>query len=187
MRRLFFEACALAVTNIKQKAERDDAAEPVRLAIAERSSRLADQKARLVGVHFSPECEPSRKLVDTVCQMGADQSLQWIPWEQLTSRSAEITHSEKDWKLSFDSNGSLKVAQKFVSPEAVVTGDLKVKAALNRRSRAFDLAALCKYTVMEQWHKHVFEIVNRDPPPNAMPLSLQQVKPIRHYSDASPI
>ena len=81
--------------------------------------------------------------------MGADQSLQWIPWEQLTSRSAEITHSEKDWKLSFDSNGSLKVAQKFVSPEAVVTGDLKVKAALNRRSRAFDLAALCKYTVME--------------------------------------
>ena len=26
------------------------------------------------------------------------------------------------------------------------------------------------------WHERVFEIVNRDPPPNAMPLSLQQVR-----------
>ena len=35
--------------------------------------------------------------------MGADQALQWIPWEQLTNRAAETTHSEKEWKISFDS------------------------------------------------------------------------------------
>ena len=176
LRRLFFEACTLAVIDIQQKAQRDDASEPVRLAIAERSSRLADQQLRLKGIHFSPECEPSHKLVDTVCQMGADQTLQWIPWEQSTSRASEVTHSEKDWKLSFDANGALKVSQKHVATEAPVNGELKVRAALNHRSRAFDLASLCSYQVMEAWHERAFEILGKDPPPRAMPVSLQQVR-----------
>ena len=69
LRRLFFEACTLAVTDIKQQSERDATSEPVRMAIAERNQRLADQKARLTGLHFAPETEPSHRLVDTICQM----------------------------------------------------------------------------------------------------------------------
>ena len=176
LRRLFFEACTLAISDLKQKTERDDTAEPVRMAIAERNPRLADQKARLVGVHFSLESEPSHKLVDTICQMGADQSLQWLPWEQLTSRASEITHSEKDWKISFDSQGALKVAQKQAAPEASTNGEFKVRAALNRRARAFDLASVCSYVCMEEWHERLFELLSKDTPANAMPISMQQIR-----------
>ena len=176
LRRLFFEACTLAVTDIKQQSERDATSEPVRMAIAERNQRLADQKARLTGLHFAPETEPSHKLVDTICQMGADQSLQWAPWEQLTSRASEITHTEKDWKISFDSAGALKVAQKNRTPEASMSGELKVRAALNRRARAFDLASLCSYTSMEAWHERLFGILEKEVPANAIPVTLQQAR-----------
>ena len=85
LRRLFFESVTLAINDLKQRQERDDAAEPSRLPVAERNSRLEDQKRRL-GLHFSPESEPSHKLVDTINQMGVDQTLEWIPWEKSPAR-----------------------------------------------------------------------------------------------------
>ena len=54
------------------------------------------------------------KLVDTINQMGVDQTLEWIPWEKLNSRASEITHTQKDFKRSFDHSGNVKVAQKHV-------------------------------------------------------------------------
>ena len=176
LRRLFFESCTLALSDMKQRTERDDTSEPARMPVAERNARLSDQKNRLNGLHFSPENEPSHKLVDMICQMGVDQTLEWIPWEKLTSRAAEITHSQKDFKISFDSQGGLKVAPKHQTPDAVITGEMKVRQALNRRARAFDLAAICGYNKMEEWHERVFEIVGREPAPNALPVSLHQVK-----------
>ncbi|CAK9099135.1 unnamed protein product [Durusdinium trenchii] len=176
LRRLFFESCALALSDMKQRTERDDTSEPTRMPVAERNARLSDQKNRLTGLHFSPENEPSHKLVDMICQMGVDQTLEWIPWEKLTSRAAEITHSQKDFKISFDSQGGLKVAPKHQTPDAVITGEMKVRQALNRRARALDLAAICGYNKMEEWRERVFEIVGREPAPNALPVSLHQVK-----------
>ena len=42
LRRLFFESVTLAINDLKQRQERDDAAEPSRLPVAERNSRLED-------------------------------------------------------------------------------------------------------------------------------------------------
>ena len=176
LRRLFFESCTLSISELTQRAQRDDATEPARMPVAERNARITEQKHRLVGIHFSPETEPSHKLVDLVVQMGVDQNLEWLPWEKLTNRAAEITHSQKDFKLSFDAQGALKVAQKFADPEASVTGDTKVRQALNRRARAFDLAKICGYVKMEEWHERIFELLSREPAPNAMPISLRQIK-----------
>ena len=62
LRRLFFESAALAVHEFKQRSERDEAAEPSKMPVAERNARLEDQKKRLQGIHFSPETEPSHQL-----------------------------------------------------------------------------------------------------------------------------
>ena len=102
LRRLFFESSTLAVNEFRQCTERDETAEPAEMPAAERNARLGDQRKRLQGVHFSPETEPGHKLVDTVCQVGTDQTLEWTPWKKLTSRGSEITHSQKDLKLSLD-------------------------------------------------------------------------------------
>eukprot|EP00438_Fugacium_kawagutii_P020043 Skav228255 [mRNA] locus=scaffold1171:24529:25719:+ [translate_table: standard] len=176
LRRLFFESVTLAINDLKQRQDRDDAAEPTRLPVAERNARLADQKTRLAGVHFSSETEPSHKLVDTVNQMGVDQTLEWIPWEKLTNRASEITHTTKDFKLSFDSHGGIKVAQKHSSPDMVLTGELMVRQALNRRARAFDLAQLCSYNMMETWHERIFELLHRESTSNAHQVTMAQLK-----------
>ena len=176
LRRLFFESSTLAVNEFKQRSERDETAEPSKMPIAERNARLEDQKKRLPGLHFSPETEPSHKLVDTVCQMATDQTLEWTPWEKLTSRSSEITHSQKDLKFSLDSQGSVKVAAKMQSPDANVTGEMRVRQALNRRARAVDLAQLCAYTTVEAWHERIFEVLQKEPAPNAMGVTMHQLK-----------
>ena len=121
--------------------------------------------------HFGPETEPSHKLLDAVCQVAADQTIEWTPWEKLTSRSSEITHSQNNLKLFLDSHGSVKVAAKMKVPDANVTGDMRVKQALNRRARAFDLVQLCSYTTMEAWHERVFEVLQKEPAPNAMAVT----------------
>ena len=176
LRRLFFESSTLAVNEFRQRSERDETAEPAKMPVAERNARLEDQRKRLQGVHFSPETEPSHKLVDTVCQMGTDQTLEWTPWEKLTSRGSEITHSQKDLKFSLDGQGGVKVLAKVQSPDANINGDIRVRQALHRRSRAFDLAQLCSFTLMEEWHERIFEVMHREPAPNAMPVTMHQLK-----------
>ena len=168
LRRLFFESCTLALSELQQRSENNSNPEPSKMPIAERNSRLALQRDRLKGVHFSTETEPSHKLADLVNQFAIDQSVEWLPWEKLTSRSSEITHSEKDLRISFDSSGNLKLAPKESANEAPVNGEMRIRQALARRARAFDLAELCSFTKMEEWHEKLFEAYQREPLPNAM-------------------
>jgi len=62
------------------------------------------------------------------------------------------------------------------SPDANVAGEMRVRQALNRRARAFDLAQLCAYTTMEAWHERVFEVLQKEPAPNAMSVTMRQLK-----------
>ena len=165
------------MAELKLKVERSDTTEPMRLPIAERTSRLADQKARLVGVSITPELEPSHKLVDTVCQMSLDQQLSWIPWDRLTSRASEVMATSKaDLNITFDSNGALKLQKKFADGQCSLNGDLQIRQALQRRSLAFDQAKLCSYTAMEKYHDELFQAMCREPPPNCLCISMAQVK-----------
>jgi len=88
-RQLFYEASAIAVSELKQKVERVESSEPATLPLAERMHRMENQKANLSGVHFSVYTEPSNKLVDQYFQMMTDQQLVWLPWNKLASRSDE--------------------------------------------------------------------------------------------------
>jgi len=177
LRRLWFEASTSAMAELKLKVERSDATEPMRLPIAERTSRLADQKARLTGVSITPELEPSHKLVDIVCQMSLDQQLSWIPWERLTSRASEVMAAPKaDLNITFDPSGALKLQKKFFDGMCSLTGDLQVRQALQRRSLAFDQAKLCSYLAMEKYHDELFQAMCRDPPPNCLCISMAQVR-----------
>ena len=161
LRRLFFESCTLALSELQQRSENNSNPKPSKMPIAERNSRLALQRDRLKGVHFSTETEPSHKLADLV-----NQFAKWLPWQKLTSRSSEITHSEKDLRISFDSSGNFP--KKESANEAPVNGEMRIRQALARRARAFDLAELCSFTKMEEWHEKLFEAYQREPLPNAM-------------------
>ncbi|CAE7311611.1 gpt [Symbiodinium sp. CCMP2592] len=176
VRRLWFEASTTVMGELKQKVERNDSAEPVRLAIAERTTRLDEQKKRLVGVCINSESEPSHRLVDVVFQQGADQQLTWLPWEKLTSRAHELTHSRSDNAILFDAQGNMRLTKKMQESQCTLTGELQARQALQRRALAYDLARLCDYAVMETYHEELFQLLTRPPPPNALYVSMGQIR-----------
>ena len=176
IRRLFFEAHTLALADLKTRFEKDDTSEPSQIPLPERIARLEQQRTRLPGVHFSSETEPAHKLVDLVFQMCQDQQVTWVPWEKLSSRASEITSSKKEMHITFDTSGSLKLSKKVDTPGTELAGEIKIRQALSRRSRAFDLANLCGYSQMERWHEKLFEILQRPPPNHCSPVSMQQIR-----------
>lgn len=176
MRRLYFESSTLTVAELNNRVQRDDSSEPSKMPVPERVARLEAQKKKYPGLHYSSETEPSHKLVDRVCQFATDQLLEWIPWNQLTSRAQEVMNTQKEMKISFDANGALKVTRKDADHEAPLVGEIRVRQALARRARAFDLANLCSYTAMETWHEKIFELLQREPQSNALPIALSQLK-----------
>ena len=176
IRRLFFEAHTMSIADMKQRFEREDTSEPTRVAMPERIARLEAQKTRLPGLHYSSETEPSHKCVDTVFQMITDQQITWIPWERLTNRASEAVNSKKDLQITFDSSGSLKLSKAQNDQVGTISGEIQVRQALQRRARAFDLAHICSYQVMESWHEKLFEILQREPPANCSRVTMQQAK-----------
>ncbi len=176
IRRLFFEAHTLALADLKTRFEKDDTSEPSQIPLPERIARLEQQRARLQGVHFSSETEPAHKLVDLVFQMCQDQQVVRVPWEKLISRASEITSSKKEMHITFDSSGSLKLSKKLETPGTELTGEIKIRQALSRRARAFDLANLCGYSHMERWHEKLFEILQRPPPNHCNSATMQQIR-----------
>ena len=176
IRRLFFEAHTMSIADMKQRFEREDTSEPTRVPMPERIARLEAQKTRLPGLHYSSETEPSHKCVDTVFQMITDQQIIWIPWERLTNRASEAVNSKKDLQITFDSSGSLKLSKAQKDQVGTISGEFQVRQALQRRARAFDLAHICSYQVMESWHEKLFEILQREPPANCSRVTMQQAK-----------
>ncbi|CAE7236604.1 unnamed protein product, partial [Symbiodinium microadriaticum] len=139
---------SIALAEMRGKVKRTDASEPQRMPLAERTQRIAALQKRLVGIRWTVDIEPSHKLQDSVAQMVTDQSLVWIPWDRLTSRSLEITAEKLDPSVSFDSSGNLKLIKRSADPSCNTTGEYAVKLALQRRSLAFELGRICRYETL---------------------------------------
>ena len=108
--------------------------------------------------------------------MIADQQISWVPWERLTNRASEAVNSKKDLQITFDASGSLKLSKAQNDQVGAISGEIQVRQALQRRARAFDLAHICSYQIMEAWHEKLFEILQREPPPNCSRVTMQQAK-----------
>ena len=67
IRRLAFEAQALALQDLKSKLERtSDSA--LKVLLQEKSERIREQQSRLSGINFTSHNSPSHRLIDKVTQ-----------------------------------------------------------------------------------------------------------------------
>ena len=76
LRRLAFEAQALALQDLKTKLESPAEHETKVLPLQEKMARLTRQKDRLVGVVLTPHNTPSHALIDKACSQLEEGSLQ---------------------------------------------------------------------------------------------------------------
>ena len=134
LRRLAFEAQALALQDLKTKLESPAEVEAKILPLQEKMARLTRQKERLVGVVLTPHNTPSHALIDKACSQLEEGALQWIHPSKCTSRHSEALAEKPKASLSFDAKGSIKVSSAASEKECDTGSAHLLRVALQRRA-----------------------------------------------------
>ena len=108
VRRLFFESYTLAAADMQMRLERKDDSVPRKLANAERAGRYEDQRRRLSGIEMTGELEPSNALIDLLYNMGEEDQLRYVRWEDCTKRDQELMGIKADPVWKPDSSGLIR-------------------------------------------------------------------------------
>lgn len=176
-RRLLFEAHALMMADTRGKIERTEDSAPRKLPAPERAHRLAIQATRLApALIISDWNEPSHSLLDAVQQQMDESQLKYMPVESCTCRLQEISGIKKVPTTMTDKNGFIRVGEVPEELTLICGGDLfKVRQALLRRALAYDQSGIIRFEIMELWHNHLLEALQRDPPPGHRRVTLEQM------------
>ena len=163
-RRLFFESHALCLQDLRQKVERTDHTETKVLPLAEKVERINQVKAKLPGILITQQLEPSHQLVDKVVQQWEENSLRYMELSACNSREQEILAEKSQPSLSFDASGNIKVTKKQELAQCSLTGDLRLRSAMQRRALAYEIAGIASFVVLERWSNMLFERLQQEPP-----------------------
>ena len=175
IRRCWFEAHTVAVSEIRNKVERTEGSEPLKMPVPERELRLREQQARLPGISITSLLEPSHQLVDFVNQLRSDEILKYIDPAKCTSREQEIRGVKKETFLKQSPDGTVKVIPVEEKLSADLNGEFRIRLALQRRSLAMDLVKISTYQAMESYHDYLFQLLLSDVPDTHDRISLQQI------------
>ena len=152
IRRLHFEAYTLASADMRSRVEERGDEPPRKLAAPERNQRDSEQKGRLPGVAFDKFSTCSHALVDAVVKLHDANQMEYIRWEQCTTRHQELMGVKLDPMWKPDSHGVVREVHVARTLTADLGSDLLLRYALQRRALAFDNAGLVDYRVFERWH-----------------------------------
>ena len=179
LRRLYYEAHTLVLSDMKSRIERSEDDQPRKMQAPERAQRLLNQKNRLTGVNISGEMEPSYALIDKVADQYEHAELRYIPVEDLTTREQELTGEKKDPALNEyikkSKQGALTVAAVGPDLKADTSTELKLKNALLRRALAYDQCSLISYEYHEQWIAKIFSKLSEEQPVGYAMISIEQI------------
>ena len=173
-RRLFYEAHTLAISELKQKAERNDESAPRRLPAVERATRLQQQQARLNGIVIEGSLDPSNALVDEVFSQREDYMVRWLSVDKCTMRSQELQGVKRESTVRTDSSGKITIQTVDQQLTADVSSEYRVRLALQRRALAYDQLGLIAYDVHEAWSNHLYQQLFRVPPDGYSAITMQQ-------------
>ena len=174
-RRLYYECHTVTLGDLRSRIERRDDDAPKRLPMAERAERLAQLKASLVGLTVDIQLEPAHKLMDSVVQQVEDNCIQFIPLKDCLSRESELLSHKHETTIDFASDGTMKLNKRQREIKADITGDLKVKMAMQRRALAYHMAGACNYEVLDSIISRMFALLTKEPVAGFKAVSLQQI------------
>lgn len=175
LRRLFFEAHALSLEDLKARVDRSETSEARVLPLSEKMERIRLQQGRLSGLSFTPQTEPSHSLIDRVCQQLDDNCVTYVELSKCTSRHDETLNTKVDNSLSLDSSGSLRMTKKPKLEDVNITGEHRLRLAFLRRSLAYDLSGIGTFSVLDIWTQKLFEKMNDPPLSGYRTISVEQV------------
>ena len=174
-RRLFFESHAMCLQDLKNRLDRNENTEAKILPLAEKVERVSHLKEKLSGLEITSDLEPSHHLIDKAVQQYEENSIRFLDLTSCTSREQEILSDKSTASLTFDENGRIKVSKKQEVAQCSLTGELKLRSAMQRRALAYELAGVASFKVLERWTNHLFHKLQQEPPPGFRYVSQDQL------------
>ena len=175
LRRLHFEAQTLVVAHLKSQVSVDSSDSIRKLPLAEKESRLADQRTRLSGMQISGDLQPSYGLIDMIANMAETGTIVWVPPSKCTKRDAEVqmTVKEKPQTVTVEQQ-TLKLATPPPSLKADTTSELQFQWAMQRRGLAFDQCRLIEHDTHNTWLSLLLQQMTKEAPPGYARVSMEQ-------------
>ena len=166
LRRLSFESYTLTATELRRKADTNEADGPKKLPVQEIASRFTALERKLTPLKVESVLEPSHSLINGLAQCLDDGRLRYIEWARCTSRASELNNIKeqanlKVWKA--DSSGTIKQSEAESSLRCSISSELDVLNALRRRGAAYELSKLMSYEVHNTIINLLFNELQREP------------------------
>eukprot|EP00434_Breviolum_minutum_P046212 symbB.v1.2.041655.t1/scaffold8457.1/size11431/1 len=174
-RRLYYECHTVTLGDLRARIERKDDDAPKRIPMAERSERLAQLKSELSGITIDIQLEPAHRLMDTVMQQIEDNCISYIPLKDCLSRESELLSHKHETTIDFSHDGTMKLSKRQREIKADISGDLKVKMAMQRRALAYHMAGACNYNVLDGIIARMFSLLTKEPVAGFRAVTLQQL------------
>jgi hypothetical protein len=177
LRRLWFEANAMAINEVKSRYEKTEEGSSTmkKLPLPEREHRRAAQQRMLQGVLIEGNLEPAHCLVDLALAIKEDDIVRWIEPALCISREQEIKGLKRENIIRADAAGVLKSVNKDTVPGADLSTEYRLRLALQRRSLAMDQMSLLTYVKSEQYHNMLFDLMMRAVPSSHRPIGVGQI------------
>ena len=166
MKRLIFEAQTSVISLVRSQADPNSDPSVRKLPAAERTARVAAQKARLAGLNLEGPLEVAHCVYDLVSGMLEADSLKYVAPNRCVTRLSEITSTKPPKELKLDSNSTGIVVREGQNDQTCpTTSELDISEAMTRRSLAFDAVGLIQYEVFQRWVGYMFQLLRQAPPP----------------------
>ena len=176
IRRVWYEAHSVAMSEMRQKVERSEESLPKKLPLPERETRRKDQQQRLgAGILIEGPLEPSNSLIDFIFTMREDEAVKYVDPIICTARESELSGVKKETFVKLESTGSLKAVQREHLVSADISSEYKLRTALQRRSLALDQLDLIDYTTSEKYHSFLFSLLAQQAPDSHYSITVGQV------------
>ena len=177
LRRLFNESYANVAADIESQVKQTDESVSRKLAPAERAERLKVQQSKLKGILIRGQYEPADALVDKCCSAYESDRLSYIEWSLCISREYELSNNvKKDSDLSFNSDGTLKLARTSKIEPMQGMSEIQVRYALVRRGLALDQANVMGFSKHDQLVELLLEFRMQEPLSGYQRVSMKQLE-----------
>ena len=164
VRRLFFEAHTFAVGEVRARAERTEGDPPRRIPQAEREARRDALSKRLAPAFvLEGDLEPAHHVVDKFVNMVEHDTIEYIKWEQVATRKAELRAGPGQRRWTATASGTIKEVIDKDAPAVSVNTHWEISTALRRRSVALEMAGLMTFEAHEKLHARLMKALTEQP------------------------
>jgi hypothetical protein len=176
LKRLLFESQTQLLAILKEQVMNPEPSVARKVPPAERETRLANLKTRLVGVLVEEHAEPSHSLLDAATQLYDQNVLRFIPLEKCYSRLTELSCTNKPQsKLLEVESSKVVIRDKDAEFESSVESSCQALEAFKRRGLALDFANVMTFTCHDKYVQLLFAHLNREPPAGYNRCSVSQL------------